>query len=115
MSLTESMIRGLATAQSFERGEAYYHSGAVLGLSKRGNTLLAHVEDSSYEPYQVTVELSEHRVMEAYCTCPYDLGGYCKHIVAALLAYVQEPGQVTERQPVTDLLADLDRDDLKYT
>ena len=56
MSLSESMIRGLATAQSFERGEDYYHSGAVLDLSKRGNTLLAHVEGSSYEPYEVTVD-----------------------------------------------------------
>lgn len=112
MSLTESMIRGLATAQSFERGDDYYHSGAVLGLSKRGNTLLAHVEGSSYEPYEVTIELGEHGVIEAYCTCPYDWGGCCKHIVAALLGYVREPDQVIERPPVTDLLADLDRDEL---
>jgi len=32
--------------------------------------------------------------------------------VAALLAYVREPDQVTERPPVTDLLADLERDEL---
>ena len=111
MPVTESMIRGLATDQSFERGEDYYYSSAVLDLSKRGNTLLAQVEGSSYEPYGVTVELSEHGVIEAYCTCPYDWGGCCKHIVAALLAYVREPDQVTERPPVTDLLADLGRDE----
>jgi uncharacterized Zn finger protein len=81
-------------------------------LSKRGDTLLAHVEGSSYEPYEVTVELSEHGVIEAYCTCPYDWGGYCKHVVAALLAYTREPDQVIERQAVADLLADLDRDEL---
>jgi uncharacterized Zn finger protein len=112
MPVTEVVIRSLATAQSFERGENYYHSGAVLGLSKRGDTLLAHVEGSSYEPYEVTVELSEHGVIEAYCTCPYDWGGYCKHVVAALLAYTREPDQVIERQAVADLLADLDRDEL---
>jgi uncharacterized Zn finger protein len=103
MPVTEVVIRSLATAQSFERGENYYHSGAVLGLSKRGNTLLAHVEGSSYEPYEVTVELSEHGVIEAYCTCPYDWGGYCKHVVAALLAYANTswpPCWLTPESPI---------------
>jgi uncharacterized Zn finger protein len=55
--ITEAMIRSLSTAQSFSRGEDYYHSGAVIDLQKRGNTLLAQVEGSDYEPYEVTVEL----------------------------------------------------------
>ena len=113
MSLTEATIRTLATAQSYERGEAYYHSGAVLDLVKRGNTLVARVEGSSYEPYEVSVELMEEGSgIEAHCTCPYDWGGYCKHIIATLLACVREPDQVTERQPVAELLADLGREDL---
>jgi len=112
MPVTEAVIRGLATAQSFERGKSYYHRGAVLDLSQRGNTLLARVEGSSYEPYEVSVELSEHGVMEAFCSCSYDWGGCCKHIVAALLAYVREPDQVTERPVVAELLADLGRNDL---
>jgi uncharacterized Zn finger protein len=112
MPITETMIRGLATAQSFERGENYYHSGAVLNLSQRGKTLLASVEGSSYEPYEVSVELSEHGVIRAYCTCPYEPSGGCKHVVAALLAYARKPDQVTERPMVNDLLADLGRDDL---
>ena len=112
MPVTEATIQALATDQSYARGENYYHSGSVLDLSKRGNALLAHVEGSSYEPYEVTVELSEHGVTEAYCTCPYNRGGYCKHIVAALLAHIREPGRVTERPQVADLLADLGRDEL---
>lgn len=112
MSVTEAMVRGLATAQSFERGEDYYYSGAVLDLSKRGNTLLAQVEGGSYEAYEVTVELLEGGGLDAYCSCPYDWGGYCKHIVAVLLTYIREPDQITERRPVAELLADLGRDDL---
>jgi uncharacterized Zn finger protein len=112
MPLTEATIRGLATAQSFERGENYYHTGAVLDLSKRENTLLARVEGSSYEPYQVTVELSDQGATAAYCSCPYDWGGYCKHIVATLLAYIREPEQVTERKSVAELLGKLERNDL---
>jgi uncharacterized Zn finger protein len=102
----------MATAQSFERGEDYYYSGAVLDLSKRGNTLLAQVEGSSYEPYDVVIELGEVGVVDADCTCPYDWGGCCKHIVATLLAYTRGPDQVSERPPVADLLADLERDEL---
>jgi len=110
--VTEATIRSLASAESFERGESYYHRGAVLNMSKRGHTLLAQVEGSSYEPYEVSVELGEEGMIEAGCTCPYDWGGYCKHIVAVLLTYVREPDQVTERQPMRDLLADLGRDEL---
>jgi len=35
MPVTEAAICGLATAQSFERGKSYYHSGAVLRPAQR--------------------------------------------------------------------------------
>jgi uncharacterized Zn finger protein len=108
-NLTEATIRHLTTAQSFSRGQEYFLGGAVLEIELRGDTLLAEVEGSSYEPYQITIRLDVGGVLDAYCTCPYDWGGCCKHIVAALLAYVHRPEQVTERAPVASLLADLDR------
>ncbi len=113
MPMTEAKIRSQATAQSFERGENYYRTGAVLELSKRENTLVAHVEGSGWDPYEVAVELSEREVIEAHCSCPYDWGGYCKHIVATLLAYIRKPDQVIERQSVADLLSDLGPDELR--
>jgi len=112
MPITEATIRGLASAESFSRGEEYYQSGAVISLEKRGDTLLAQVEGSSYEPYDVTIELEEGDVLEAECTCPYDWGGYCKHVVAVLLAAIRQTDRVTERQPVAELLAGLGQDEL---
>ena len=45
----------------------------------------------------------------ASCTCPYDWGGYCKHIVATLIAYHNgEGGHIPALTPVDDLLAGLD-------
>ncbi|HID61346.1 MAG TPA: SWIM zinc finger domain-containing protein, partial [Anaerolineae bacterium] len=111
-NLTEAAIRSLATARSFSRGEEYYRAGAVLDLERRGDTLLAQVEGSSYEPYDVTIELDAGGVAQAYCTCPYDWGGYCKHIVAVLLSCVRQPDRVQERPSVAALLAGLDRDAL---
>ena len=110
--LTEAMVRGLATSQSFSRGQDYYHSGAVWELERRGNTLLAEVEGSGYDPYQVSVELDAGGVLDADCSCPYDWGGCCKHIVAVLLTYVHKSETITARPPVADLLAGLDREAL---
>ena len=110
--LTEALIRNLTSAQSFSRGEEYFIAGAVSDLTLRGNRLRAQVEGSRYDPYQVVVELDAAGVIDATCTCPYDLGSYCKHIVAVILAYIRQPDHVTERRPVAELLVPLDRDEL---
>ncbi len=108
--LSESLIRQGASSQSFLRGRDYYDSGAVLSVQRRGDQLLAEVEGSGYEPYQVRVSLDDEGIAGADCSCPYDWGGYCKHIVAALLSYLHRPDDVEERPTLADLLAELDRD-----
>ncbi len=113
LTFTESDIRSLATAQSFARGENYYHDGAVSDLTLRGNQITARVAGSDYEPYRVNVTLdADGRIAAAACTCPYDWGGYCKHIVAVLLAALH--GSDIEIRPGMDaLLATLDADQLR--
>jgi uncharacterized Zn finger protein len=111
-SLTEATIRNLTTSQSFSRGQEYLRDGAVLEIEQRDDLLLAEVEGSEYEPYQVRVRLDGGGVVDADCTCPYDWGGYCKHIVAVLLAFVQQPDRVTEHTPVVSLLSGLDQETL---
>lgn len=108
-NLTESTIRNLASSQSFQRGEDYYHSDAVSNIIQRANTLTAQVEGSEYDPYEVTINLHDGGIASAVCNCPYDWGGYCKHIVAVLLTCVHNPNDVDQRAPITDLLENLDR------
>jgi uncharacterized Zn finger protein len=108
----ESMIRALASRDSFERGRDYWCRGAVLGLVKRGDELTAEVEGSEIAPYRVTIQLHESGIAAARCTCPYDWGGCCKHIVATLLKLAHDPGAVTERPTVRELLSEIDRDGL---
>ena len=107
MAITESDIRDLASDQSYDRGQDYFYTNSVTDVQKRGNTLLADVEGSSYEPYQVRVELDEDDIISTSCTCLYDWGGICKHIVAVLLSHIHQPKQVNERLPIEELLADL--------
>ncbi len=111
--ITEKLIRRLASGESFQRGREYFQSGAVTNLTKRGDRLLADVEGSSYEPYRVEIILDAGGMASAECTCPYDWGGACKHIVAVLLAYINQPEQVEERPPLDALLADLTPNQLR--
>jgi uncharacterized Zn finger protein len=111
--LSEAQIRQGASAESFARGVDYERRGAVGPLVLRGDLLQAEVEGSEYEPYRVTVSLDTGGVRAADCTCPYDWGGWCKHIVAALLAYIHAaPGAVAVRPLLSELLAGLDREHL---
>lgn len=106
--LNETTLRHQATAQSFERGEDYYQSGAVGRLRQRGNTLQAEVEGSEVEPYTVCLTFDDSGVTDADCSCPYDFGGWCKHIVATALACLREPESIEERPTLEALLERLD-------
>ena len=80
---TIEQIRKLCTESSFERGIEYFRGGSVKGLEQFGNRITSVVEGTS--DYEVTIRMDKEDI-EASCTCPYDWGGYCKHIVATLLA-----------------------------
>jgi uncharacterized Zn finger protein len=103
--LTESLIRGMASGPSFERGKSYYHSGAILDPVRQGMELRAECQGSQYEAYQVNATLSGKGIGGTACTCPYSGVGLCKHLVALLLAYVHEPQAFRVIPPLEALLA----------
>src|SRR5215216_3909991 len=110
--LTEAHIRDLASGPSFERGNTYYRDGAVLEPVRQALELRAQCEGSDYEPYQVSATLAKGGIAETFCTCPYDYGGICKHIVALLLTYVHEPQAFRSIPPLATLLAGRGREEL---
>ena len=109
---TEADLRATVGADIFARGRDYYEGGMVEALVLRGDTLYASVAGSDDEPYQVTIRFAAGEIADAECTCPYDWGGWCKHIVAALLAARKEPDAVEQRAPLPELLAPLTREQL---
>ncbi|NJN83560.1 MAG: SWIM zinc finger domain-containing protein, partial [Caldilineaceae bacterium] len=111
-NLTESQIRAAATPQSFDRGQGYYQSGAVDRLSQRGKHLSAAVEGSSWEPYYVEIEFDEAGITSTACTCPYDFGGWCKHIVAVALACIDLAHEIDQLPSLDELLDGLDAERL---
>jgi uncharacterized Zn finger protein len=114
--LTEKQIRERASDQSFQRGFSYYKSGAIYNPAQQstpgGTALTAHCEGSSAPSYRLFVELDEGGVRSASCTCPYDWGGDCKHIVALLLTYIHQPEEFLEQKNVNELLAGMEKDAL---
>jgi uncharacterized Zn finger protein len=110
--LTEAHIRNLASEPSFERGETYYRDGAVLDPVCQATHLHAQCEGSEYEPYQVSATLDEGGIAETSCTCPYDYGGICKHIVALLLTYIHKPQSFRFIPPLATLLVGRSQEEL---
>ena len=110
--LTEDIIRALSTPQSFERGQQYYRAGAVFNTSRQEDLLFGECEGSMASAYRLRVELDEGGVRAAFCTCPYEMGGYCKHVVALLLAFLYTPEEFTERSGIVEMLAGLSHEDL---
>lgn len=112
LPLTEAQIREHTTEKVFERGVRYAETDAVRLLVRRGDTLAAEVSGSEWTPYQVRVTLHESGVAGARCSCPYEWGGWCKHIVAMLLVALEDPAAVEERPPLAATLTALDREAL---
>lgn len=110
--LTESIIHAGASDQSYQRGYALWQAGAISNTVIQGNLLLGECEGTSAPYYNVRIELDEGGIRTISCSCPYEFGGYCKHSVALLLAYVHEPKQFAQRQAPAQLLAELDRETL---
>lgn len=102
--LSQEMIREYAINQSWQRGQAYYEDDCVRRISQRGKLITAEVLGNDIRPYRVTIDFSGDELDSAYCTCPYDWGGYCKHIVAALLVCLRDPDKILSRQSLEQLL-----------
>ena len=107
--LSESTILEFATQRSFDRGYDYYEGGAVSSPYRRGNTVYAKVEGSDWEPYQVQIEFDDAGVVSGDCSCPYDWGGWCKHLVGVALTCLNLPDQVAVRESLEELLTGLDQ------
>jgi len=110
--LTESMIRAVANAQSFQRGREYYENGTISNAAIQGSVISGDCEGTSAPYYRAQVVFDDAGIREATCTCPDELDGYCKHIVALLFEYLHRPKKFAVRQDPANLLAHLNRDEL---
>ena len=106
--LSEMTIAHNTSERSLQRGEHYYLNGNVTSAVLRGNMVQATVHGSQFEAYRVTLPFTHAGLAPTvFCTCPYDSGGWCKHIVATLLLCLREPESIEQGETLEDLLSSL--------
>lgn len=108
MNIDEKTVRDRSTDVVFERGQKYRDEGRIQRLDRFGDLVTGAVIGSNL--YDVTAEFGG-RSIDTKCTCPYDGGGDCKHVVAVLLDIVADSPQ-DESERVEDALEDVSADDL---
>lgn len=80
----------------FKRGEMYFRSGHVHNRRRRGDKIHARVRGR--RNYGVSIRFAADRIA-GYCSCPYySRGQFCKHIIAAALAYREEAGSFVDME-----------------
>lgn len=117
ITLTEEMIRQRTSEQSFRKGWDYYRAHSIFDeyfqTTPNGIVLYAQCRGSYAPSYYLRAVLTRDGISSATCTCPYDYGGDCKHIVALLLKFLQEPETFPERTSLNELVAGLEKDELE--
>ncbi len=97
-------LQRLGGERSFERGRDYFRNRRVSALVERDGVITAEVRGTHH--YKVKLRIDGGRLGHS-CTCPMGGGGvFCKHCVAAGLAWLEAPegiGQTEKgRTPVPE-------------
>jgi len=75
-----------------KRGKAYFDEGAVTNIEEyESNKWYAVVAGS--ESYEVEIHQIKNKINYYDCSCPYDYGPVCKHVVAAIYAIKKSKSQ----------------------
>lgn len=110
--ITLAQIQSRAGKQIIARAETYFRQNAIRHCVQRGNEIEALCEGSQPEPYRVGATLSKTGIVSTSCTCEYEWGDDCKHIVALLLTYLRDPARFEERPKLHDVLRARSKEDL---
>lgn len=89
----------------YKRGKDYYESGKVRKIWKEGNKTLAVVQGT--DVYKVTLYFDNEKELVSNCTCPYEDGDVCKHIVAVILSLSNYKIDVTKKVLVEENIVEL--------
>ncbi len=114
-TLTANEVQRLTDSGSFARGRAYFREGRIHDTVLRDAMIEGLCTGSDVMPYRVQTGLPlrddpKDKEYVGYCTCLVD--GFCKHLVALCLAWIDDPGRFAEQPPLTESLADRSREDL---
>ena len=94
MAFTLSQIQRLFSHEDYQRGKNYVRQGRVSNMdcSLVDDEMQVTCTVHGSQSYQVRFRELEDGYFRIGCTCPrFDTMGRCKHVAAAMIAYVQNP------------------------
>ena len=95
----------------FSRGENYYQTGKVVDISHENDGALATIiVNGNYKDYKVILSFDPSGKLEDYrCACQSSLiwRGGCKHVIAALLAVLDENDEKNSQTHMTEISSKL--------
>lgn len=110
--LSEQTIRARFDPQSWQRGRQYARDGAIINARRQDMTLKASCVGSMPEPYRVEVTFKPRGIAHANCTCPVGEEGYCKHVAALLITWLEHPDGFVVLEDVDSTLERRDKGEL---
>src|SRR6266511_1080976 len=102
--IKQSDVRNWTEDVYFQRGQNYYKQGAIYDQRKQGMTLKSKCAGSQAPFYRHEVLFSSRGIDSAECSCPVGEGGHCKHTVALLLTWVNDPDSFQETESLDVVL-----------
>ena len=93
MKLDLKQVKSLFSNADYARGMEYFRQGRVLDMTAgEGENPIVKCCVRGSEVYSVRFQQLEYGYMRIGCSCPrFEDMGKCKHIAAAMIAYVEDP------------------------
>lgn len=92
MKLDLTQVKSLFSNADYARGMEYFRQGRVLDMTAgEGENPVVKCLVRGSETYSVRFQQMEYGYMRIGCSCPrFEEMGRCKHVAAAMIAYVEE-------------------------
>jgi len=110
--ISKSIIAHWTDNVYFQRGQKYYEQGAIYEQRIQGMTIKSKCSGSQAPFYRQEVLFDNKGIKSAECSCPVGDGGHCKHTVALLLTWVNDPNSFQEVEEVDAILEKLSKPEL---
>ncbi len=102
--ISKSIITRWTDDVYYQRGQKYYEQGAIYEQRIQGMTIKSKCSGSQAPFYRQEVLFDSKGIKSAECSCPVGDGGHCKHTIALLLTWVNDPNSFQETEALDVIL-----------
>ncbi len=102
--LTRTHAQNWTDKTYFQRGQNYYEQGTIYEQRREGMKIKSKCSGSQAPFYRQEVMFNSKGIESADCSCPVGSGGHCKHTIALLLSWVNNPDSFQEVEAIDTLL-----------